>query len=303
MTWKRTLKRIAVGFAALVALALIVGGVQIFRFGRAADAISDIQPLSVVASTDSAVLERGRHIVSSIGGCTGCHGPALAGGKPEEIGPIAVMSPPNLTRGRGGVGGNYTDGELARAIRHGVGSDGRSLIFMPTPEMNWWPDDDLVAVVSYLRTVPPVDATTRPTVVLPLGKVLHQFGVMKLLSAQMGSDDVPSEPAPSPEPTARYGAFLARGCAGCHGETLGGGKLPAAPASLPVPANLTPHATGLGSWTQEQFVTVLKTGVRPDGRKLDPFMPVASTRNMSAVEMDALWEYLRTVEPREFGSR
>lgn len=303
MPRKRALKRVAAGIVALVGVAAIGGGVQLFLFGRAAEALYDIQPLPVVASTDSAVLERGQHIVSSIGGCTGCHGPALAGGKPEKIGPMLVMSPPNLTRGRGGIGDDYTDGELARALRYGIGSDGRSLIFMPTPEMNWWPDDDLVAVVSYLRAIPPVDAPTEPTVVFPLGRLLHQFGVMKLLSAQMASGDSTSEAAPAPEPTARYGAFLARGCAGCHGETLGGGKLPGAPATLPIPANLTPHATGLGSWSKAQFVTTLKTGIRPDGRALDPFMPIASTRMMNEVEVDALWEYLRSVEPRAFGSR
>ena len=201
------------------------------------------------------------------------------------------------------MGAGYTDGELARAIRHGIDSDSRSLLFMPTPEYNWWPDEDLAAVVSFVRSVPAVDSEMEPTVVRPLGKVLNQFGVMELLSAETVDHDAPPEAVPAPEPTARYGEFLARGCTGCHGERLSGGKIPGAPSSLATPANLTPHETGLADWTEDQFFDVMDSGVRTDGRRLDAFMPIAGIQAMNETERGALWAYLRSVTPLEFGNR
>jgi mono/diheme cytochrome c family protein len=303
MNAKRVLKWIGGGLLAIVALVLVVAVIQIVRFERAARAVYDVPPPAITASRDSAVIERGRHLAASLGGCLGCHGPALGGRLIEDLGPIGVMRAPNITTGAGGVGSTYTDGQLARAIRHGVRADGRTLVFMPTPEHNWWPDEDLTAIVSYVRSVPAVDGAPEPLRVGPLGKVLHEFGVMELLSAETVDHDAPREVAPAPEPTARYGAFLARGCVGCHGDRLSGGRIPGAPASLPIPANLTPHETGLGTWTEEQFFSLLNTGVRPDGRRLDPFMPIETTRAMNDTEKRAMWAYLRSLEPVAFGNR
>lgn len=303
MNWKRLLKRFGQGLAALVALVLVAGVYLLWSFERAAAEPRHVELPEIATSSDPAVLERGRHLAESIGGCLGCHGPDLGGALVEDVGPIGAIRAPNLTRGAGGVGGAYSDGELARAIRYGIGADGQSLLYMPTPEHNWWPDEDVAAVVSFVRSMPPVSSTIEPAVVRPLGKVLNQLGVMQLLSAETVDPTAPREGTPSPAPTAGYGSFLARGCVGCHGERLSGGRIPGAPSSLPIPANLTPHETGLGTWTKEEFVQVLNTGVRRDGRRLDPFMPIASTRAMDETEKGALWAYLRSVEPVEFGER
>jgi mono/diheme cytochrome c family protein len=182
------------------------------------------------------VLARGQHSATSFGGCTGCHGPDLSGSPPESFGPIGVMSPPNITAERGGAGGRYTDAELAGAIRYGVRHDGTSLTFLPTEEHAWWTDDDLQAVVSYIRSVPPVDAEREPSQTGVLGKVLTGFGVMDFRSAIATPKSSLGTP-PNPEPTARCGAFLAIGCKGCHGDDLSGGPIPGAPADLPMPAN------------------------------------------------------------------
>lgn len=259
-------------------------------------------PPALQASTDSTVLARGEHL-ARIGGCVGCHGEDLGGGTPESFGPIGVMSPPNLTAGRGGVGGNYTDGELARAIAQGIGDDGRTLRIMPSYEYNWWPQEDLAAIVSYVRSRPAVDREPPVTEIALMGRVLSQFGIMDLISAELIDHGAPPPDVPEPEPTARYGAFLVRGCVGCHGETLAGGPIPGAPADIPVPANLTPHETGLAAWTREDFEHLIDTRRRPDGRELDPFMPVAALQAMYPVEREAVWAYLRSLEPRETGDR
>lgn len=300
---KRVFRWVGLGLLSIVGIVLLVAAVQIVRFNRAANRDYGVEPPAIEATTDSAVIARGRHIAESYGGCTGCHGADLSGTPPESFGPIGVMSPPNLTRGAGGTGSLYTDRELARAIRHGIRHDGTALLIMPSQEFNWWPDSDLRAVVSYVRSMPPVDAEREPTRVSLLGRILAEFGMLDALAASTLDHDAPREAVPSPEATARYGEYLVRGCKGCHGDGLSGGRIPGTPATIPEPANLTPHETGLASWTREDFHRLLNTGVRPDGTEVDPFMSTEGTRRLTETEKDAIWAYLRTLPPRERGGR
>ena len=109
--------------------------------------------------------------------------------------------------------------------------------------------------------------------------------------------------APKPEPTAVYGAFVGRLCLGCHGAGLSGGPIPGAPPSLPVPLNLTPHDSGMKGWSYEDFDKVLLTGIRKNGKKLDPFMPFESFSKMNEIEKKALFAFLMAQPPRPFGGR
>ena len=303
MNWKHVLKWTGITVGVLVFVVVSFVGFQLFRYGRAVAKVYDVPPVDVVASTDSAVLARGKHLALSIGACTACHGPLLGGQLVDDLGPIGVMHAPNLTSGVGGVSNDYTDGEFARAVRHGIKHDGRTVLFMPSQEFNWWPDEDLVALVSYIRKVPPIDNEVPPSSVGLLGKLLDRFDFLAITIAARIDQEADRSDVPDPEPTAAYGQYLAMACMGCHGENLSGGRIPGAPASLPTPANLTMHETGLADWTQEDFVKLLNTGVRPDGSEVDPFMGVASTRAMNDVEKAALWAYLGSVEVMEFGGR
>lgn len=297
---KRVLKWTGLGLVGLISLVIVVVVVQVFRYDQSMSAVLEVPPVNLGVVSDSTLLARGEHLATSFGGCTGCHGPDLSGSPVESFGPIGTMSPPNITTGQGGVGSQYTDAELARAIRHGIGRDGTSLSFMPTEEHAWWPDADVQAVVAYVRSVPPVDVQREPSSVGVLGKVLTGFGVMDFRSAIVAAKSDHGAP-PDPEPTARYGAFLALSCKGCHGAELSGGPIPGAPADLAVPSNLTPHETGLKDWTYDDFKTLLATARRPDGSVLDEFMPTENLNRMSNLEKTAMWEYLRTIEPRETG--
>lgn len=303
MNWRRIMKWAGGGLAGIVVLIAIFAGLQMFLFDRMMDEVLERPEARVTLSTDSAVLARGEHLALALGNCMACHGQNLEGRVVEEMGPIGIFIAPNLTRGVGGVGDDYTDDELAMAIRWGVRPDGRSLLFMPTAEHNWWSDDDLTAVVSYVRSVPPVDNTVEPSRVGPMGKVLGNLGVIPWASARMVDPASLPATAPDPEPTARYGFYLGIGCTGCHGESFAGGPIPGAPSSLPVPLNITPHSEGLANWTFETFEAVIESGNRPDGTPLDPFMPIESLRAMDDTERTALWEYLRTLEPLPTGSR
>lgn len=302
----KVVKRVLVGLGALVGAVAVLGGGYAFAQARAFDAsverVYDVPIPALTRSTDPVVLARGKHLAESVTACAtrDCHGGDGAGGKLMEIGPIVTIQGPNITGG--GLGAVYTDGELARLIRHGVKKDGRTVRFMPAGDFSWLPDSDVVAVISYLRSLPAVDKPNGPARVGLLGKILDRRDMFPVDVARR-IDHAHLEMGPPPAPTAEYGRFLSRLCSGCHGPHLSGGPIPGAPPSMAIPANLTPHETGLEDWTYEDFVRLLTTGVRKNGTKVDPMMPFESFGKMDDTEKKALWEYLRTVPPVAFGGR
>jgi mono/diheme cytochrome c family protein len=174
---------------------------------------------------------------------------------------------------------------------------------MPSGDFRWWPDEDVVAVISWWRQQPAVNRPNGPIEVGTLGKVLDRQDLIPIDIARRIDHDAPRETAPEPAPTAAYGAFIGKLCQGCHGETLAGGPIPGAPPDMPVPSNLTPHETGLASWSKEDFYRVLDEGINKDGKKLDPMMPVATLKAMNETEREALWAYLQKLPAKPFGER
>lgn len=302
----RRLNVVLVSVVGVLAVGAIGGGtfawVHASRFDARMARIRDVPVPQVEAPDAPEAIERGRHVAHAIGGCAtrDCHGSDLGGGAPLAMGPVATFVGPNVTRG--GTIADYSDGELLRLLTHGVRKDGTSVPFMPVQEFAWLPDDDLLAVVAYLRSVPPIDRVTPASEIGVLGKVLDGTGKV-VLDVASHMEAHPREVAPPPEPTAKYGAHLAKLCFGCHGQTLSGGPIPGAPSDLAVPTNLTPHATGLAGRTYADFERLLETGEKQDGTALDPFMPLEALRAMNDVERRALWAYLEQLPPREFGQR
>jgi mono/diheme cytochrome c family protein len=299
---KRALKLVGL----LIVVALVGGagwaGFQIHAFRSSMARVYEVPLPNVARSTDPAVLERGKHIAESIGACASkdCHGADFGGGAPVKMGPLGTMQGPNITAA--GRGGAYSDGELARLILHGIKRDGLGLRFMPAPDFAWWPDEDVAAVISYLRTVPSVD---RPSGEMRLGllaEVLDRKGMIPIdVARRIDHEHRPLAPAPAP--TAAYGTFLANACRGCHGATLSGGKIPGAPPEMAIPLNITPHETGLKGWAYEDFDRLLSSGIRKNGKALDPMMPVAELGKFNQTERRALWAYLGTLPPKPFGGR
>jgi len=291
--------------AALGAAVLAVGG-YVFAKSSAYDAsiarVYDVAPMPIVISTEPAVLARGAHLARSVAGCAtrDCHGIDLGGGKPIKMGPVGVFAGPNISQG--GLGIAYSDAEYARLLRHGIKKDGSTVRFMPVQDFGWLPDSDVAAIVSWLRTQPAVERENSATSIGVLGKVLDRNDQLVIDVARRIDHDK-HEIVPAPEPTAAYGAFLARLCTGCHGEQLSGGRIPGAPSSIPIPSDLTPHETGLKDWTYEDFDTLLTKGVRKNGKALDPFMPIAAFGGFNDTEKHALWARLQTLPPVAFGHR
>jgi mono/diheme cytochrome c family protein len=300
------LKRILKGFGVLVVVVAVAAvtfvGLQVRAYNASFATRYEVPLPKIVRSADPAVLERGKHLAESLGGCAtaDCHGGDLGGGKAIEMGPVGKMPAPNITPG--GTRGPYSDGELARLILHGIKKDGHSVTFMPSQDFTWWPDDDVQAVVSYISTVPAVVRADGQLKIGILGKVLDRRDLLPIdIARRIDHEKRPT--APRPEPTAAYGAFIGRMCFGCHGTRLSGGPIPGAPKSMAVPKNITPHETGLRDWTFADFDRLLVLGMAKNGKKVDPTMPTEALGKMNDVEKQALWAYLRSVPAAPFGGR
>jgi cytochrome c553 len=303
---KPIVKRVLQGVGGLVGLVVVGGGAfaafQAHAFGSSLDKVYDVPVPSITRTSDPVALERGHHIASTIAPCavSDCHGSDLGGGKLIEVGPLGRFSGPNISSG--GLGAVYSDGEIARLVRHGLKKDGRTVRFMPAHEFNWLSEADLTAVISWLRTVPAVQKPNGPFEIGLLGKILDRLDMIPLDVARR-IDHTRVELAPPPTPTAAYGAFIGRACTGCHGSTLSGGPIPGAPPEMAVPLNLTPHQTGLQGWTFEDFKKTLETGVNKKGKKLDEMMPTAALAQLDDTEMHALFAYLASLPARPYGGR
>lgn len=262
---------------------------------------SDVSP---PIPRDSASIARGRHLSRAIAKCVDCHDNDLGGKVVFDALPMARVVAPNLTTGRGGIGGNRTDDDFLRAIRHGIGFGGRALVLMPA--RNYWHmgDDDVGSLIAYIRTLPAVDRELEPTRFGLVGRVLLLKGDLDPMFEAKAMDHVAKRPAPpAADTTADYGRYLAEigGCTGCHGPSLSGGKLPGSPPDAKPAANITPQA--IGSWTEQDFFKALREGVRPDGSPIDTtVMPVPLTREMTDLETKAIYMYLRTVPAKATGA-
>jgi len=254
----------------------------------------------VVVRSDSAGIARGEHLYRSLT-CALCHAEDGGGAVYSDAGPIGFLAGPNLTRGRGGVAATRSDLDWVRAIRLGVRQDSTSLIVMPSEVFTHINDADLGAILAYLRQLPPVDREMERSHFRWLGRAMLATGRMNILVAPKTHGDIERSTVPEAV-TKEYGRYLAdiAGCHGCHGFGLSGGAV-AGPPGLPPASNLTP--TGIGTWTEQQFVTVMRTGQRPDGTVLHEFMPWRAFRHMSDVELGALWQYLQGVPPKAFGGK
>jgi mono/diheme cytochrome c family protein len=220
--------------------------------------------------------------------CTGCHSSTgnlpLNGQNFAEGGPpIGVYYAPNLTPAHLK---EWSDGEIIRAIREGVNRNGNSLIIMPSSAFKNLSDEDVQAVVAYLRSQPAVEPNTPPRQISVVGAIM----VATLFPPEVFSVQPPiTEPvvAPPAGPTAEYGQYLTRlGCQDCHGQTLEGG---APGGEAPAGPNLVAFAHEVDEAT---FVKTLRTGIKPDGQPLSEEMPGKDYEKLSDDDFRAMYRYL-----------
>ena len=300
---KRSILKIVGVIAACGALSIVVLFVVITQTSKArAKATYPTASNPIAVPTDAAAIEEGERL-SRARGCSDCHGENLAGRAPIDDGALGRFVAPNITGGEGSTIVGWTDDEIAHVVRAGVRADGSPALFMPSHEYYRMPDSEIGAIIAYLRSVDPVDNDPGTSKIGPIGRVLHVTGGMAVYPAELIDHEAPRPPDVDRSDPIAFGGYLADGCIGCHGDGLSGGKIPGTPPDIPIPSNITQHETGLAAWSQDDFARAMREGVRPDGSELDPFMPSVNYAAMTDAEIGALWAYLGTVEPQEFGER
>jgi cytochrome c553 len=272
---KRILKWTAITVVSIVAVLFIViyAGSE-YRLRQK----FDIAATPVPVPTDSAGLERGRHVFQTRG-CEGCHAEGLKGSVFFDQPMLARLVAPNVVRAIRG----YSDPELARLLRHGVRPNGRGVAVMPSSMLYHLDDADLGALIAYLRTLPDKGGSdTLPATSLRLlARVGVVTGKYKLEPAEI-THDAPRAPN-GPDAAAR-GQYIAKStCTECHGQTLEG-------------TEETPALSIVAGYTQAEFMRLMREGVPKDGRKLEMMGGVARARfvDFSDEEIASLYAYLST---------
>jgi mono/diheme cytochrome c family protein len=259
---------------------------------------------AVKASSDPAVIARGRYLAYGAAHCVDCHGGlALSGGVEFHL-PFGTVRTANITPDRETGIGAMRDEEIARSLRYGVGRNGRTLLpFMPFADLS---DEDLTAIVSFLRAQAPVQKRVETRSLNALGHVVLAFAI---------KPSGPTAPIKARVPagaTAAYGSYLVNSvgnCKGCHtnrdlrtgaftGPSLAGGLQMESHVDTRthfVTPNLTPDpATGrIANWTEEIFLARFRTG---KGAQDTP-MPWPAFARMTDDDIKAIYRYLRSLPP------
>ena len=300
--------------AGLVGIVGLGGAYVAFAFPKVDD------PSDVEVKTNEEMLQRGEYLTQHVTVCLDCHaerdwsrfaGPAKpgtegAGGEhfPPEMGFPGDFYSKNITPA--GIG-DWTDGELIRAITEGVTREGKAMFpLMPYPYYRHLCERDLHAIVGNIRSLEPIERDVPET-------KLHF--PMNLI---VGTIPQPAEPWACPEPTTpEYGKYLTTiaGCKECHtqqdkGEQLpgmefaGGWEFALPKGGFVSSANISPDPeTGIGSWTKAQFVARFRAfanpealvDVKPGG--FNTIMPWSMYAGMTEEDLGAIYDYLKTQKP------
>jgi len=292
---KKIFRWVGIVLGSLVGLLLVVG-VVLFLIGNARlNKSYDFPPSNIVIPTDAASIEYGKHRAESL--CQGCHGKDLSGiNNWFSAGPLGTIDAANLTSGEGGFGREAaSDEDYVRAIRHGIDPQGKP-IFMPavvsTANLS---DEDLGAIIAYIKSVPPMDHVTNGQNFTPLAKILYTAGVLPQMPVETVSHEI-HVTAPARGVSAEYGEYMVNtnDCHLCHGPELNGGPYPD-PTIKVISPNLTLGGE-VAFWTEEQFLNTIQTGTTPSGHELNPdHMPWDYYRLMSDDELKAIFMYLQSL--------
>ena len=276
----------------------------------------------ITASTDSAVIARGAYLAYGPGHCAYCHIPAeklplvaagehvpLSGGWEMDI-PPGIFRAPNITPDPETGIGELSDQELARSLRYMVKHNNKFML--PVMEFTEMSDEDIRAIISFLRSQPPVRNAVPPSEYKFLGKALLAFGLLK----PQGPKKTPPVAVPV-DSTASYGSYIANNvanCLGCHtprdlktgaftGPVFSGGFLmpaeydPEMEGYSFVTPNLTPDPkTGvMVNWDEKTFIERFQFGRLQPGSP----MPWEAFALMNETELKALYRYLKSLEPQK----
>lgn len=295
---KKILKWTGIALASLIGL-VFIASLMLFLIGNARlNKTYDFLPSNIVIPTDEASIEFGRHRVQTL--CVGCHGDDLGGivnwFNADELGTIDAA---NLTAGEGGVGREYTsDEDFVRAIRHGIDPEGKAIFMAAVTSTSYLSDEDLGAIIAYLKTVPPVDRKSDRHYFTPMAKILFAAGVFPALPVESVSHQIQIV-APDRGVNVEYGGYLvdSNDCRVCHGQELAGGPFPDPTIKLISP-NITPGGQ-VGFWSEDEFINTIRTGVKPGGHPFSEYMPWQVYKLFTDDELKAIYLYLQSLPKLE----
>ena len=240
-------------------------------------------------------LARGRHLIDARLACTDCHSKDFSGSTVVDVPIMGRFVCPNVTQG--GTTKGWKPADYDRVIRHGVGHDGRGLT-MPSRDFSNLSDQEVSDVIAVLTSMPPVEKVQPPIKLGPVFAMLMATGKLPIDAEHIDHAAPRLVEPPAAVVGAEFGEHLVQVCVGCHRADFAGGPIVGGDPSWPPARNLTQDATGLQSWTVDDFKVALREGKRKDGSAINPVMPFAMTKNMTDDEIAAIWEYLKTVPPK-----
>jgi mono/diheme cytochrome c family protein len=317
----KTISNVLIWIAGILGLA--VASVLVWIFSTWQGNYSDVSYPTLEASDDPAIIERGRYLVHGPAHCSNCHVASLedsrradsgedlplSGGWEWQIGPLTVLYSANLTPDPDTGIGRYEDRELFRMLRHNVKPNGRASLAELMPFANM-ADDDLVAIVSYLRSSEPqVNAVPEPRWTF-VGKMIMAIRRPPIFEPVLGQS--PPSTAPPELATVERGEYLANyvaNCKACHsprdavtgeftGSLFSGSSTPAPslvdPKVLFRTPNLTPRSGAIAGYANEDvWVTRFRAGrLTPESdMHWGPFS------RMSENDLRAIYRYLRSLDP------
>jgi mono/diheme cytochrome c family protein len=274
---KSVLKWLGILAGTLAALILAAVAYVFVASERVVARTYDVPLTSFAASTDADAIRRGERL-AAISGCNGCHGAQLQGAVMFDEPNIARFTAPNLTQ----LARQYSDSELERVIRHGVKPDGTSVWIMPSAMFRHFTDEDLAALVGYVRSLPERPGVGRERTLRTLGRigiVTEKFTPVAAQAAVVVERGTPDYSDPL-----SHGRYLVMtACTECHGEKLQGSDFLHAPNLIVA-----------GAYSDADFTRLMQTGVGLGDRDLGLMSEVAKSRfsNFSDTELQAIRTYL-----------
>lgn len=265
-----TLAALALGFAAWVwiASARVLGATHEARTERL------VQP----TPPQLADAERQARLL----GCLSCHGEGLRGRLMFDAPNVARIWAPNINE----LATRATDQQLARAIRQGIGHDGRDLFVMPSGLYSRLSDQEVAALIVWVRSLPRRGEATPGIEWGPIGRYALARGEIPSAHDKVELFRIrqPFDVGPA---TAQGRRLAGNVCGECHGPDLRGGQ--------PDPGTVAPDLAIAGAYDREEFRVLLRTGASPSGRDLGMMREVTQTdtRYFTDAEIDLMYDYLQ----------
>ncbi|HEY0198828.1 MAG TPA: cytochrome c [Rhodanobacter sp.] len=305
MKWLRRL------LGLMVVLALLLAGGLFFTNGGKPSTPSGVAGVTAATLRDPALIARGQYLTAA-GDCAGCHtaqgGKPFAGGKSVAT-PFGNIPVPNITPDRDTGLGQWSFEDFWQALHAGQGRHGELLYpafsYTSYTKVN---SDDALAIFAYLQSLPPVNQPLMPLALKFPYSVRRSLSAWRALYFKEGVFQ--TDPGQSPQ--WNRGAYLVQGlghCNECHArrDALGGTApdQPLAGGQIPqqnwyAPDLSTQQNGGLGGWSEQDIVDLLKTGQSAKGTAFGPMADVVagSTQHMTDDDLGAIASYLHSLPAR-----